>query len=95
MAAAAAADCVEIGLLVEDDHQRKGIGTELISTILADAAAQGWPHARFNVPGSNRAALRAVLSGCIRTTITRDADLLHVTMGLRALPLARTLNRES
>lgn len=48
----------EIALLVADDHQRRGVGTELADALLADLAARGIAQVEVFTGADNRAVPR-------------------------------------
>lgn len=74
---------LEVGVLVEDVHQGRGIGTQLLRHVAAEATARGYRSMLCLTDPDNRAAERALArSGLVATTAAYDG-LLVVTVRLQ------------
>ena len=74
---------LEVGVLVEDAHQGRGIGTRLLRHVAAEATARGYRSMVCLTDPGNRAAERALVrSGLVTTTASCDG-LLVVTVRLQ------------
>ena len=69
--------CVEVAVLVEDQWQRLGIGTELMAHMAGVAQATGFPEL-IAYPATAMAAVQPLMVGVGRTRVVPDLDLhLH------------------
>jgi len=69
----------ELGIVVDDEHQGKGVGTALIEAVASLAAAHGATHLRAELLDHNRAMLR-LLERLGRTVQTmEDGHILAYT----------------
>lgn len=76
---------VEVGLLVEDRHQRQGLGTRLLYGVAMDAAARGYDSITCLTQPDNGAVLTTVRrAGLIGRVVWRDG-LLKISIPLRGL----------
>lgn len=72
--------CAEVSLLVEDDWQRRGVGSSLLRALAADACAAG--HAElvaWCLPSEN-ALVRTASRAGLPTTTRREDGLLRVSI---------------
>lgn len=74
---------LEVGILVEDAHQGRGIGTRLVRALADEAAARGYRSMLFLTEPGNPAAERAVLRSALVTTSTTYDGMLVLTVHLR------------
>jgi GNAT superfamily N-acetyltransferase len=80
---------LEVGVLVEDAQQGRGIGTRLLRHVAAEATARGYRSMLCHTDPGNRAAERALArSGLVTTTAPHDG-LLVVTVRLQPDDAAR------
>lgn len=86
-AAPVSASELEVGLLVEDRHQRQGLGARLLHVVAADAAARGYQSIQCLTQPDNSAVLATVRRAGLIGRVTWHAGLLQVTMPVRRLPL--------
>jgi len=76
---------VEVGLLVEDRHQRQGLGTRLLYDVAMDAAARGFQSIECLAQPDNHAVLNTVQrAGLIGRVVWHDG-LLHISVPVRRL----------
>jgi ribosomal protein S18 acetylase RimI-like enzyme len=92
MAATNRSGDVEIGVVVADDHQRQGIGTSLIRTLLAEAFAAGADQLRMDVLTENQLVLDWIRRSFPEVEFERDGYTLiaHTPLSpaMIALPAA-------
>lgn len=69
-------DTVEIGAVVTDAWQRRGIGRWLVQSALAEAAVAGAGAARFDVHLDNRRVVAMLRRALPDALVTRDAEML-------------------
>ncbi|HEX4977005.1 MAG TPA: GNAT family N-acetyltransferase [Nocardioides sp.] len=79
---------LEVGILVEDAHQGRGIGTRLLRHVADEAAARGYRSMVCLTEPDNRAAERALARTGLDTTSTTEDGMLEVTVLLRAADAA-------
>lgn len=79
---------LEVGLLVEDRHQRQGLGARLLHGVAVDAAARGYQHIQCLALPENDAVLATVRRADLIGRVTRQDDLLHVSIPVRRLARA-------
>lgn len=80
----------EIALLVADEHQRDGIGTELATGLLADLADRGIERVEVFSGAGNVAVARMVARHAPLAERVRDGAMMTYGFALVSLPLART-----
>lgn len=73
---------LEVGVLVEDAHQGRGIGTRLLRHLAGEAAGGGYRSLLCLVEPGNRAAERALARTGLPTTTAPYDGLLVVTVHL-------------
>lgn len=78
---------VEIGLLVEDGEQRRGLGTRLLVALASRARDRGVTELRCDVLHRNRALLGTLRSALGPATLRSDGLVLHASVRLREPPL--------
>jgi GNAT superfamily N-acetyltransferase len=87
---ALADDVVELGAVVTDAWQRRGIGRWLVQAALAEAAVAGAVTTRLDVHLENRAVVAMLRRAMPDALVTREADLLTfrapMTAPMRARP---------
>jgi GNAT superfamily N-acetyltransferase len=75
---------VEVGLIVEDAHQRQGIGTRLLHETAMEAANRGYQVLQSLTQPDNRCVLATVRNAGLIARMSWRDGLLHIDM-----PLAR------
>jgi len=78
-----------LGLLVEDAHQREGVGVALLRAAAMEASARGFEALSFRVHQDNRAVLPTVHRAGLRAHVTSTDGLMAVripVLGLRTRP---------
>lgn len=80
--ARAVGDAVEIGLLVEDGEQRRGLGTRLLLALAARARSRGVVELRCDVLHRNRALLGTLRSTLGPAVVRSDGLVLHASVRL-------------
>lgn len=78
-----------LGLLVEDAHQREGVGVALLRAAAIEACARGLEALSFRVHPDNRAVLPTVHRAGLRAHVTPADGLMAVripVLGLRTRP---------
>ena len=93
-------DTADIGLLVEDDWQRRGVGTALLSALVRRIRERGFRFLRADVLDENRFALRVLAClGPARTSLASGSytTLIDLATGmtLRESPPQMTERAES
>jgi GNAT superfamily N-acetyltransferase len=76
---------VEIGLLVEDRHQRHGLGARLLHGAAVEAAARGYRDLKLLAQPDNDAVLATVRRAGLIGRVTCDDGLLRVTVPVHRL----------
>jgi len=85
-AAPVSASEVEVGMLVDDRHQRRGIGTRLLHELSAGAAERGYQGMECHTLPDNTAVLATLRrAGMIGRVAWRDG-LLQISIPVRRLP---------
>ena len=80
----------DLGVVVEDDWQRQGIGTALVGRLLAWARAEGVGEFGADVLSGDEFALRALRrAGAVAATLERGVYRVTVSLGPGPLPAAR------
>lgn len=74
---------LEVGVLVEDAHQGRGIGTRLLRHVAAEAAGRGYRSMLCLTEPGNHAAERALARSGLSTTTEPYDGLLVVTVRLQ------------
>ena len=74
---------LEVGVLVEDTHQGRGIGTRLLQHVAAEAAGRGYRSLVCLTDPENPAAERALARSGLHTTTAPRDGLLVVTVRLQ------------
>jgi GNAT superfamily N-acetyltransferase len=84
MAVAGPRSChdLEVGLLVEDGHQGRSIGTRLLRETAADAARRGYRGLHCLTQPDNEAVLRVVRRAGLVALPTWDDGMLHIEIPL-------------
>jgi GNAT superfamily N-acetyltransferase len=77
---------VELGLLVEDAAQRRGLGTRLLLTLAARARSRGVTELRCDLLQGNRNLLGVLRSTLGPATVRSDGLVLHASVPLLAGP---------
>lgn len=80
----------EIAILVTDEHQRDGIGTELAAALLADLAARGMERVEVFSGAGNRAVARMVEHHAPQAQRVRDGAMVGYEFAVFPTPAART-----
>jgi len=80
----------EIAVLVADDHQQQGIGTELAAALLADAAARGISQVEVFSGTGNRAVHRMVARQAPGADRTRDGATVSYVFAVDRPRASRT-----
>jgi GNAT superfamily N-acetyltransferase len=83
--AVSATGTLDLGVLVEDAWQRRGIGTRLAATLLDNARANGATTAHADVLGDNRFILQA-LRRIGPLTVSIDSGILSIDIDLCCQP---------
>ena len=73
---------VEVGLLVEDAHQGRGLGARLLRETCADAALRGYLRVHLVCQAGNRAVLRLAHRVGLPFTVTAASGLVEVRIEL-------------
>lgn len=82
-AAPVSASDVEVGVLVEDRHQRRGVGSRMLHEIARQASARGFLALElFARPGNDRVAATVHRSG-LTCRVTWQGDLLRYSLSVR------------
>jgi GNAT superfamily N-acetyltransferase len=84
-------DAVELGVVVTDAWQRRGIGRWLTQTALAEAAVAGATVVQLDVHTENRRAIAMVRQALPEALVTREAELLTFRAPLPATATNRRL----
>jgi GNAT superfamily N-acetyltransferase len=74
---------VEVGLVVDDLNQRRGIGTVLFASLSRDAQRAGIRRLRAEILASNRGMLRVLQDSGLPMTRTAARDAVEVVIELR------------
>jgi GNAT superfamily N-acetyltransferase len=74
---------LEVGVLVEDAHQGRGIGTRLVQHVAAEATGRGYRSLVCLTDPENPAAERALARSGLHTTTAPHDGLLVVTVRLQ------------
>jgi GNAT superfamily N-acetyltransferase len=77
---------VEVGLLVEDAAQRRGLGTRVLLTLAGRARSRGVTELRCDVLHRNRALLGTLGRALGPTDVRSDGLVLHASVRLLAGP---------
>jgi acetyltransferase len=80
----------EIALLVADEHQRDGIGTEVATALLADLAGRGIEGVEVFAGAGNVAVARMVARHAPLAERVRDGAMVTYWFALVSMPLVRT-----
>ena len=76
-------DTAEIGVLVEDGWQRRGVGTALVVALVRRARERRSPFLRADLLAENRFALQALASvGPLRTSLAHGSYTALIDLGL-------------
>lgn len=76
---------LEVGLLVEDAHQRRGVGARMMRELAEDASARGYQRVHcLTRPDNDRVAATVRNAGLI-ARLTWNAGLMDVEMPVRGL----------
>ncbi len=78
------AEELEVGLLVEDAHQGRGIGTRLLREVAAEAGRRGYRTLSCLTEPGNGAVLEVVRKAALPATRTRGDGLLCIAIHLDA-----------
>ena len=81
----------ELGLMVEDRHQRRGIGTRLLAAATRQAAVDGADDLVLRGPAESPAAIAMVFGSGLRARVRLTGDELVVTISTRGLATERPL----
>jgi L-amino acid N-acyltransferase YncA len=84
---------MEIGVLVEDGWQRRGIGAALLARVVREARSLGADRAVCMVQPDNAAMLRTVEGLRMRTRVEHDGSQLMVMVALSAHSLSHAADR--
>jgi len=79
---------LEVGVLVQDAHQGRGIGTQLLRHVAAEATGRGYRSMLCLTDPGNHAAERALVRSGLATTTTPYDGMLVVTVRLLPDPAA-------
>jgi len=85
-AAPVSASAVEVGLLVEDRHQRQGIGSRLLHELAVAAADRGYQRIECRALPENGAALATLRRARLIGRVTWNDGLIHVSTPVRRMP---------
>lgn len=85
---------VEVGLIVEDRHQRKGIGTRLLHETAVEAARRGYQSLQMLTRPENDRVLGTVQGAGLLGHATWQDGLLCVAASVRRLGPAATLGHD-
>jgi L-amino acid N-acyltransferase YncA len=86
---------MELGILVEDGWQRKGLGLRLLRAVIEEARRLGAEQIVGVVRPDNDAMLRTVEQLRMRSRVVRDGDNLVVTVALSRQSLSHAVDRPS
>ncbi len=84
-AAAVSASDLEVGLLVEDRHQHKGLGTRMLHELAVEAAARGFSDLQLFAQPENDRVLSTVQKAGLLGRVSWHDSLLCVAMSVRRL----------
>jgi GNAT superfamily N-acetyltransferase len=76
-------DAVEVGVMVSDDWQGQGVGSELVRAALTEAAVAGGCRVRFDVHVDNRRLARRLVRWP-GVTVSRDGEMLTFSAPMSA-----------
>lgn len=85
------ASAVEVGLLVEDMHQRQGLGTRLLYGVAMDAASRGFQALTCLTQPDNSAVLSTVQRAGLMGRVAWCDDLLEISIPVRRLSVSSSL----
>ena len=78
---------VEVGLLVEDRHQRQGLGARLLYDVAMEAAARGYQTIACIAQPDNHAVITTVHRAGLIGRVAWIDGLLHISVPVRRLSL--------
>jgi GNAT superfamily N-acetyltransferase len=84
-AAPTSAEELDVGLLVEDRHQRRGLGARLLHGVALEAAARGYQDIRLLAQADNDAVLATVRRAGMIGRVVWEDGLLAVTVPVHRL----------
>jgi GNAT superfamily N-acetyltransferase len=79
---AGAPGTAEVGLLVADAWQRKGLGTALLNAVAREAGREGFDQLHLTVHPDNRGVLPMVSSAGLRAHVATRDGITHVVIPL-------------
>ncbi|HSE69414.1 MAG TPA: GNAT family N-acetyltransferase [Nocardioidaceae bacterium] len=80
---------VEVGLLVEDQHQHRGIGSRMLHEIAVDAASRGFRAIELHAQPENDRVLATVQKAGLIGRVSWDDSLLRISMSLHRVASTR------
>ncbi|MFL6140341.1 MAG: GNAT family N-acetyltransferase [Labedaea sp.] len=95
MAASNADGAVELGVVVANDHRRRGVATRLVRTLLEQAALAGFDRLRMDVLCENRLVLDWIRRDLPDTEFERDGYTLTGQVSLSRVPVSVPVSRVS